>query len=144
MKLPSTSRQSIGFLARQARSPSLHFAGALSFSVCVQERFPLSACRSARFSRVRLAMIWLSPWKSMHSKDTGSKHFPAGSHASQHRISVPKCLFQKARNAVEAVNSLAPRLPGVLRESSRTVCLFAFSRIILNSASAPNGSAGYW
>ena len=47
-----------------------------------------------------------------------------GSHASQHRISVPKCLSLWARNAVEAVKNLAPRLPGVLRESSRTVCPF--------------------
>ena len=35
-----------------APSPSLHFARALSFSVCVQERFPISASRSSRFSRV--------------------------------------------------------------------------------------------
>ena len=83
------------------------------------------------------------PWKSMLSKEIGSKHFPTGSHASQHRISVPRCLFLQARNAVEAFNSLAPRVSGVLRESSRTVFLLAFSRKILKSASVPNGSAGY-
>ena len=118
-------RQSIGFLERQARRPSLHFAKALSFSVCVQGRLHISSSRSAILTRVRLAIVWLSSWKSMHSKDVGSKHFPTGSHASQHR-------------------SLAPRLSGVLRESSRTVCLCAFSRIIFKSASAPNGSAGCW
>ena len=66
----------------------------------------------------------------MHSKEFGSKHFPTGSHASQHRISVPRCLFLFARNAVEAVSSVAPTLSGVLRESSRTVCLLASSRTI--------------
>ena len=119
----------MGLLARHARSPSLHFATALSFSVCVQGRSPISASRSARFSRVRLAIIWLSPQKSAHSKEIGSKHVPTGSHASQHRMSVPRC------NAVEAVNNWAPRLSGVLRESSR---LLAFPSIISKSASAPN------
>ena len=136
--------QSMGLLERHARSPILHFARALSFSVCVQGKFPISASRSASFSRVRLAIIWLSPWKSVHSKEIGSNHFPTGSHASRHRMSVPKCLFLRARNAVEAVNNLAPRLSGVLRESSRKVCLLAFSKIILMSASAPHWSAGYW
>ena len=101
------------------------------------KRFPIAASRSARLSRVRLPMICLSPWKSTHSKEFGSKHFPTGSHASQHRMSVPRCLFLYACNAVEAV-----KLSGVLRESSRTVRFLAFSRIILKSASAPNGSPG--
>ena len=43
----------------------------------------------------------------MHSKKHWSKHFPTVSHASQQCISVPKCLFLYARNAVEAVKSLA-------------------------------------
>ena len=71
------------------------------------------------------------------------KHLPTGSHASKHRMSVPRCLFLYARNAVEAVKSLAPRLPGVLRWSSRTVRCLAFSRIMLKSVRAPNGSSGY-
>ena len=72
-----------------------------------------------------------------------SKHFPTGSHASQHRMSVPRSLFLQARNTVEAINNLAPRLSGVLHESSRTVCLLAFSKKILKSANAPDGSSGY-
>ena len=67
-------------------------------------------------------------------------------HACKHekKVTCEGVLFTlSARNAVEAVNSLAPRLSGVLRESSRTVCLLAFSRVILKSATAPNGSAGY-
>ena len=116
----------MGLLARHARSPSLHFAKALSFFVCVQGRFSICASRSARFHRVRLAVIWLRTWKSVHSKETGSKHFPTGSHALQHRMSVPRCLFLLARNAVEAVNNLALRLSSVLREGSQTVCLLAF------------------
>ena len=55
-------RQGTGFLARQARCPTLHLAGALFFSVCVQGRFVISASRSARFSLVRFAIIWLSHW----------------------------------------------------------------------------------
>ena len=51
-------------------------------------------------------------------------------------MSVPRWLFLQARNAVEAKKSFAPVLSGVFRESSRTVCFLAFSRIVLNSASA--------
>ena len=58
------------------------------------------------------------------------KAFSQGSNASQHRISVPKCLFLLARKAVEAVDSLAPRLSGVLNESSRTVRFLSFSMTI--------------
>ena len=145
---PSSSvtalRQSTRFLVRQARCPNLHLASALSFSVCVQDRFALSASRSARFPRVRIAMIWLSFWKSIHSNHISSKQFPIGIHASQHRMSVPSCLFLYARSAVVAINSFAPTLSGVLRESSRTVCLLAFPMIALNSASARNGLVGYW
>ena len=65
----------------------------------------------------------------MHLKEFRLKHFSTGSHASQHRVNVPRCLFLYARNAVEAVNSLAPRLSRVFRESSRTVCLLALSRV---------------
>ena len=102
----------------------------LSFSVHVQGRLHISASRSVRLSRVRLAKIWLNPRKSVHSKKIGSKHLPTSSHASQHRMSVPRCLFQKARHAVEAVNNLAPRLSGISSESSRTVRFPASSRII--------------
>ena len=45
------------------------------------------------FHAVRHAIIWKSPWKSMHSKEFGSKHFTTGSHASQQRMSVPRCMF---------------------------------------------------
>ena len=94
---PSSSvtalRESTGFLVRQARCPLLHLAKAVSFSVCVQGRFVISASRSARFSRVRFAMVWLSLWKSTHSEEIGSKQFSRGFHASQHRMSVPRCLF---------------------------------------------------
>ena len=36
-------------------------------------------------------------------------------------MTVPRCQFLEARNEVDAINSL---VSGVLRESSRTVCLF--------------------
>ena len=42
---------------------------------------------------------------------------------------------------IEAVKSFSPRLPGVLRRSSRTVRFLASSRLILKSASAPIGSS---
>ena len=80
-------------LIRQARSPSLHLASALFFSVCVQGRFLISASRSARFARVRFAMLWLSLRKSTHSKEDVSKQSSTSFHASQHRISVPSCRF---------------------------------------------------
>ena len=111
--------ESTGFLLRQARCPLLHLAEALSFSVCVQGRLMISFSRSARFSRVRFAMIWLSLWKATHSKEIGSKQSSTSFHASQHRRSVPRCLF--ARKAEEAIRSLAPMLSGVFRESSRIV-----------------------
>ena len=63
------------------------------FSVCVRGRLRISSSRSAILTRVRLAMIWQSPWKSMHSKEIGSKYFPTSAHASQHRIGVARCLF---------------------------------------------------
>ena len=60
---PSSSvtalRENTCFLLRQARCPLLHLAKAVFFSVCVQGRFVISASRSARFSRVRFAIIWL-------------------------------------------------------------------------------------
>ena len=95
-----------GFLG----TPGTLSNSALSFSDCVQGKFLISACRSARLSRVRSAIIWLNPWKSMHSKEIGSKHFPTDSHPSQHRMSVPRCLFLQARHALEAVNSFVPML----------------------------------
>ena len=65
---PSSSvtalRDNTGFFLRHARCPPLHLAKAVSFSVCVQGRFVISAWRSARVSRVIFAMIWLSLWKS--------------------------------------------------------------------------------
>ena len=44
-------------------------------------------------------------------------------------MTLPRCLFLSARNAVEAVNYLTPRLSSVLRESSRKVCLFCFFEV---------------
>ena len=44
-------RQSIGFLERQARRPSLHFAKALSLSVCVQGKLQFSASLCESFRR---------------------------------------------------------------------------------------------
>ena len=73
----------------------------------------------------------------------GVRIFSPGSHAAQHRIAVPRCLILKTRNAVEAVNRLAPKLPDVLRESSRTVRVLAFSRIILKFAKASKRSSEY-
>ena len=61
-------RDNTGFLLRDARCPPLHLAKAVSFSVCVQGRFVISASRSARFSRVTFQMIWLSLWKEHQSK----------------------------------------------------------------------------
>ena len=61
--------------------------------VYVQGTLLTSASHSASLSRVRLAIFWLSPWKSMHSKEFRSKHFATGSHASQQSTSVPRCLF---------------------------------------------------
>ena len=50
-----------------------HPAKAVSFSVCVQGKVKTSASRVPRISRVRLAKIWLSRWKSTHSKKSVSK-----------------------------------------------------------------------
>ena len=109
------------------------------FQVCIspgQCLFPSVSKGGHKF--LLLALRGFQPVrKSMHSKEIGSKHFPTGSHASQHRMSKPRYMFLYARKAVEAVKSLAPRLPGVSRRSSRTVRLLDFSRIILKSASAP-------
>ena len=71
-----------------------------------------------------------------------SIYFSTGSDASQQNISVPRCLFLSARDAVEAVKSLAPKLPGVLRGSSRTVRFPTFSRATSDSARAANGLQG--
>ena len=91
---PSSSvtalRDNTSFVLRQAHCPPLHLAEAVSFSVCVQGRFVISASRSARVSRVRLAIICLSLWKSIHSKEDVSKQSSTSFHASQHRMSVPR------------------------------------------------------
>ena len=78
-----------GFLLRQARSLPLHLAKAMSFSVCAQERVETSASRVPRFSRVRLAKIWLS-LEIKHSKESVSKQSSIGFQASQHRMKVPR------------------------------------------------------
>ena len=88
-------------------------------SVCVQGRLETSVSRVSRFSRVRLAKIWLSSWKSIHSKERVSKQSSTGFQASQHRMRVPRCPFRKARKAVEVIKSFAPIQLGVCRESSR-------------------------
>ena len=127
---PSSSvtalRDNTGFLLRQARCPLLHPARALSFSVCVQGRVETSASRASRFSRVRLAKIWLSLSKSIHSKESVSKHYSTGSQASQHRLSVPRCRFREARKAVEVTRSFAPMQSAVCLDSSRFVHLLGF------------------
>ena len=92
------------------------------FSVRVHGRFVISASRSARFSREKFAIIRLSLWESTHVKENVSKQSSTGFHASQHAMSVPRCLFLQARRAVEAIKSFASMLSGVFRESSRIVC----------------------
>ena len=59
-RLSSVTARRALFSWRAKTRPTLHFAKALSFSVFVQERFPIADSRSVRLSRVRLAMIWLS------------------------------------------------------------------------------------
>ena len=68
-------------MARQVRSPSLHFAKALSFSVCVQEKFRISASLCESFAR-----------EARNDLATDQSIFPIGSHASQHcaEVSVSK------------------------------------------------------
>ena len=72
-------------------TPSTESKSAFSQRIVFLRLCPSSASRFERFSRVRLAMIWPSPWKSMHSKEVGSKHFRTRSHALHNRISVPRC-----------------------------------------------------
>ena len=141
---PSSSviawRQSVGFLVRQARSPSLHFA------VCISPRrcpFP-SETREGHVFLTRVQQFFLA-WGSQQS---GSIH---ESQRTRKRIGrsisrqVPK-LHNSASACpgvcfckhVKRLGSLAPRLPGVLRRSSWWVSFLAFSRISLKSARAAN------
>ena len=68
--LQGVLRVSTGFLLRQARWLFLHRAEAMSFSVCVHGMVETSVSRVSRFSRVRLAKIWQSLWKSIHYSPT--------------------------------------------------------------------------
>ena len=133
---PSSSvtalRDNTGLLTRQARCPPLHQANAVSFSVCVQGSFEISAPGFAR--------VWLSLWKSIHSKESVSTQSSTGFQASQHRMSVPRCRFLLARKAVEALKSFVPIESGVCCESSRLVIFLALCRRTSHSASAQNGS----
>ena len=98
----------------------------MSFSDCVQGRVETSASRVPRFSRVRVAKIWLSRWKSIHSKERVSKQSSKGFQASQHRMRVPRCRFRKARKAIEVIRSFAPMQSGVCFNGSRVVISLAF------------------
>ena len=88
------------FVVHQARCPILHLASSLSFSVCVQGRFINSASRSARFSRVRFAIIWLSLLAINTFKRNRVKTFSNGHPCFQ------------ACNAVEAIINFGPRMSG--------------------------------
>ena len=86
---------------------------------CVQGRLHISAARSVILSRVRLAIIWLSPrGVNALERGIGRSIFQKVPKAAQQCISVPRCLFLQARNAVEAFSSLALGLTGVFRKSS--------------------------
>ena len=51
-------------------------------------------------------MIWLDPWKLVHSKVISFKDCLTGSQAAQQCISVPKSLLRYARMAVAAIKKL--------------------------------------
>ena len=106
-------KQSIDFMERQARRPNLNFAKAFFFRLCPTEvaHFRLSFCKSFKSeARNNLAQ----PLKVDAFERVRNKAFHHRFHASQHRMSVQRSLFLYARNAVEAINNLASKLPGNL------------------------------
>ena len=129
----------MGFLAPSAETNSTRCQSIVFFRMCPRDvpYLCLSLCNMFTCgARKNLA----EPMEFDAFEGSWIEAFPNGFHASQHRMSVPKCLFLWARNAVEAVNNLARKLSRILRESSRTVCILAFSMIVLESTSAQNGS----
>ena len=133
----------IGFLERpSAKTKPTLCRGIVLFRLCPREttNFSLSLCESfTREARIDLGQpVKVDAFEGARIKafHHGFPRFTASHECAKW---VPRCLFLCARNAVEAVNSLAPRLPGVSRRRLANRPLLAISRIIFKSASAPNG-----
>ena len=120
--------KSMGFLARRARSPSLHFAKALSFSVCVQVRFSIPASRSAKFSRARLAIIWAEPVEVDAFEWRWTEPFPYGFSrlaTSHERAETSDSKSSERSRSDQQLGSLAVKC---LSQSSRKVSLCDFEK----------------
>ena len=103
----STERQHRFLVAPSTLSTPASSQSNVFFCLRPKEGWDLSfTC--LKVSQVRLAIIWLSLWKSLHSKGSVSKQSSTGFQASHRRTSVPRCRFRKARKAVEVIKKLCP------------------------------------
>ena len=125
------------FLLRQARSPFLHLSRAMFFCLRPREDCDLSLLCFKVFTR-KQAKIRPSYWKSRHTIERVSKQQSKDFQASQHRMSVPKCLLTKAHKAIEAIKSFAPMQSSVCLDSSRFVIILALYRRTENSVRVQN------
>ena len=131
-------RDNTSFFLRQARCPVLHLAKALSFSVCAQERFAISASRSSVVTRVRFGRDSGNQYTQKRNRIEAIFNRLPCTTTSHERSKIPISVSTQSCSGDEKASLGCCQLSSVRDHESSASELF--SRTALNPACAQNGS----